>query len=141
VPVRESLGRVLAQEIVPSINVPGHDNSAMDGFAVRSADFSSKEVVVREIGTAFAGRPFNGEIQKGQCVRVMTGAVMPRGADTVVVQEAARSLAPTSRFRQEKADRMQPPARPKAGVLVLEPGHRFCAATIPGASLGIGEVR
>src|SRR6476646_7458742 len=69
VAVRAALGRVLAQEIVPQINVPGHDNSAMDGFAVRSADLSpSKEVSLKEIGSAFAGRVFQGKMQKGDCV-------------------------------------------------------------------------
>ena len=58
VPTRESLGRVLAQEIVPSIDVPGHDNSAMDGFAVRSADLKKEEIVLKQVGSAFAGNPF-----------------------------------------------------------------------------------
>ena len=58
VKTREALGRVLAQDIVPSINVPSHDNSAMDGYAVGSADFSSRESILEEIGTALAGRPF-----------------------------------------------------------------------------------
>src|SRR5512144_2442528 len=70
-PLRDALGRVLAQDIVPAINVPGHDNSAMDGFAVRSTDLSSsQETFLQQIGSAFAGRAFQGEIQKGQCVRV-----------------------------------------------------------------------
>jgi molybdopterin molybdotransferase len=81
VAVRDSLQRVLAQEIVPQINVPGHDNSAMDGYAVRSSDLKEK-TALRQIGTAFAGKPFEGTVGAGQCVRVMTGAVMPRGADT-----------------------------------------------------------
>src|SRR5688572_4060373 len=57
VPVRESLGRVLAQEIVPAINVPSHDNSAMDGYALR---FSDLEHPLKEVGTALAGKPFGG---------------------------------------------------------------------------------
>ena len=90
--IRQALGRVLAQAVVPGIDVPGHDNSAMDGWAVRSADLSfSQDVSLKEIGSAFAGKVFKGRIQPGECVRVMTGAVMPQGADTVVVQEICRA--------------------------------------------------
>ena len=90
--IRQALGRVLAQAVVPGIDVPGHDNSAMDGWAVRSADLSfSQDVSLKEIGSAFAGKVFKGRIQPGECVRVMTGAVMPQGADTVVVQELCRA--------------------------------------------------
>src|SRR5205823_9990567 len=86
-PIRNALGRILAQEIVPAINVPAHDNSAMDGYAVRIADIAQP---LTEIGTALAGRPFSGAVGPGQCVRVMTGAVMPAGTDTVVIQEVDR---------------------------------------------------
>jgi molybdopterin molybdotransferase len=91
VAVRASLGRVLGADVVSTMNVPAHDNSAMDGFAVRGADLKADgDTVLREIGAAFAGRTFDGAIGPGQCVRVMTGAVMPRGTDTVVIQEAVR---------------------------------------------------
>src|SRR5260221_568152 len=90
VPVRQALGRVLAQEIVPTINVPAHDNSAMDGYAVRFSDLQKENTNLVEIGTALAGKPFKGKLGSGQCVRVMTGAVMPEGADTVVIQEVVR---------------------------------------------------
>ena len=146
VAVRDSLGRVLAQEIVPQINVPGHDNSAMDGYAVRSADLSSsRDVFLKMTGSAFAGRIFSGEIQSGECVRVMTGAVMPRGADSVVVQEVCRT----------DGDRIAIPAGQKAGqnvraagedlkagVAVLHPGQAVRAADLGLiASLGIAEVK
>jgi molybdopterin molybdotransferase len=87
--VRSALGRVLARGIVSPINVPAHDNSAMDGYAVRGDDLRAAEpVTLIEIGTAYAGREFSGEVGRGQCVRVMTGAVMPKNTDTVVIQEA-----------------------------------------------------
>jgi molybdopterin molybdotransferase len=145
VPIRQALGRILAQEIVPAIDVPGHDNSAMDGYAVRSADLSSsQEVSLKQIGSAFAGRAFKDEIRKGQCVRIMTGAVMPEGTDTVVVQEVCRT----------EGDRVAiPPGQKagqnvraagedlKAGVAVLRPGRPLHAAELGLiASLGIGEV-
>jgi molybdopterin molybdotransferase len=88
-PVRAAMGRVLAKDIVSPIDVPSHDNSAMDGYAVRSGDLRPSEpVTLIEIGTAYAGKEFRGEVKPGECVRVMTGAVMPRNTDTVVIQEA-----------------------------------------------------
>src|SRR5690242_12937141 len=72
--VRAALGRVLAKDIVSPINVPSHDNSAMDGYAVRSDDLVAGEAVtLTEIGAAYAGREFTGEVKRGECVRVMTG--------------------------------------------------------------------
>ena len=91
-PVRAALGRVLAEDIVSPIDVPSHDNSAMDGYAVRSADLSpDSPVTLAEIGAALAGREFRGEVGPGQCVRVMTGAVMPANTDTVVIQEVVKA--------------------------------------------------
>ncbi len=91
VTVRASLGRVLGADVVSTLNVPAHDNSAMDGYAVRGADLQpGAETVLREIGTAFAGRTFDRPVGPGECVRVMTGAVMPAGTDTVVIQEHVR---------------------------------------------------
>jgi len=88
-PVRAALGRVLAKDIVSPIDVPSHDNSAMDGYAVRSDDLGAGEpVTLTEIGTAYAGRAFPGAVKRGECVRVMTGAVMPKNTDTVIIQEA-----------------------------------------------------
>jgi molybdopterin molybdotransferase len=89
-PVREALGRVLAQDVVSPINVPSHDNSAMDGWALRFADLvADRDTPLREVGTAFAGRAYDGPLKPGECVRVMTGAVMPGDTDTVVPQEFA----------------------------------------------------
>jgi molybdopterin molybdotransferase len=89
VAVRAALARVLAADIVSRIDVPSHDNSAMDGYAVRHADLAaSGDTLLREIGKAFAGRPYAGSMTPGTCVRIMTGAVMPAGADTVVIQES-----------------------------------------------------
>src|SRR5207237_9092645 len=89
-PVRSALGRVLAQGIVPSINVPAHDNSAMDGYAVRFADLGNP---LREIGTALAGKSCGATMGAGDCVRVMTGAVLPQGTDTVIIQEVVKKEA------------------------------------------------
>ena len=145
VPVRDALGRVLAQEIVPQIDVPGHDNSAMDGYAVRFSDLaSSQSVSLKEIGTAFAGRVFQGKIKTGECVRVMTGAVMPQGADTVVVQEVCKvdgeriAIPPGQKAGQNVRAAGEDL---KAGVAVLAPGQPLRPAELGLiASLGIGEV-
>src|SRR4029077_668246 len=90
-PVRAALGRVLARNIVSPIDVPSNDNSAMDGYAVRGADLSpERPVTLTEVGAAFAGKTFDAAVGPGQCVRVMTGAVMPHGTDTVVIQEIVK---------------------------------------------------
>lgn len=90
--VRSTLGRVLAEDVLSTVNVPGHDNSAMDGYAVRFADLAAEgDTVLRLAGTAFAGRVFAGRVEAGQCVRIMTGGVIPEGADTVVIQEVVRA--------------------------------------------------
>jgi molybdopterin molybdotransferase len=141
-PVRSCLGRVLAQEIVPAVDVPAHDNSAMDGYAVRFADL---ERPLREIGTALAGKPFAGRVGAGECVRIMTGAVMPPGADTVVIQEIVkkdgdRIVVPPG---QKRAQNVRYAGEDlKTGVPVLHAGRWLRPAELGLiASLGIGEVR
>jgi len=145
-PVRDGLGRVLAQDIISPINVPSHDNSAMDGYAVRSSDLSrDAPVTLAEIGAAFAGKEFTGGVAAGQCVRVMTGAVMPAGTDTVVTQELAKTQGDRvtvppgqepgqhRRLAGEDLQRGKPALR--AGTLI-RPAELGMIA-----SLGIGEVR
>ena len=88
VPIREALHRVAAEDIHASFNVPSHRNSAMDGYACRYQDLrQNKETGLQMVGTAAAGRPFNGTVQSGECVRILTGAVVPESTDTVVIQE------------------------------------------------------
>jgi molybdopterin molybdotransferase len=89
VAIRAALGRVLARDIVSPIDVPAHDNSAMDGFALRASDLAAQGQTELQIaGTGLAGQPFTEHVvPAGQCVRIMTGAVMPAGLDTVVPQE------------------------------------------------------
>jgi molybdopterin molybdotransferase len=142
VPVREALGRILAEDIVPAIDVPAHDNSAMDGYAARFADLDRP---LREIGTALAGKPFGGSVGPGECVRIMTGAVMPAGADTVVIQEIVkkdgeRIAVPPG---QKRAQNVRYAGEDlKTGVPVLRPGRSLRPAELGLiASLGIGEVR
>ncbi|HVJ24613.1 MAG TPA: gephyrin-like molybdotransferase Glp [Burkholderiales bacterium] len=142
IPTKEILGRVLAEDIVPRINVPAHDNSAMDGYAIR---FSDVEKPLREIGTALAGKPFHGKLGAGECVRIMTGAVIPPGADTVVIQEVVkkegeRVIVPPG---QKKAQNVRYAGEDlKVGTAVLKSGKLLKPADVGLiASLGIGEVR
>ena len=91
VPLRSALGRILAADIVAPHDVPAHDNSAMDGYAVRCDSLAGDgKTRLQVVGSAFAGNAFSGLVGKGQAVRIMTGAVLPAGADTVVVQEVTR---------------------------------------------------
>ena len=144
VAVMQALGRVLAQDIVPKINVPGHDNSAMDGFAVRFSDLKNDEKTLKQIGTAFAGKPFQGIVGPGECVRVMTGAVLPKGTDTVVIQEVCRSEGErvTMPPGQKAGQNVRAAGEDlKAGVPVLRAGQPVRAAELGLiASLGIGEL-
>ncbi len=97
--LRSALGRVLARDVVSPIAVPAHDNSAMDGYALRSAELvAGADTLISVAGTAFAGSQYNGEVLPGQGVRIMTGAVMPAGLDTVVPQEFTRG-EPDGRIR------------------------------------------
>lgn len=88
VTVRDALGRLLHEDVVSRIDVPAHTNSAMDGYALSSDDLvADAETRLDVIGIAAAGRPFDGTVSSGECVRILTGAPMPGGADTVVMQE------------------------------------------------------
>ncbi len=88
VALRSALGRVLARNIVSPINVPAHDNSAMDGYALRGADLMhDAPTALIVVGTTLAGETHAGKVSAGECVRIMTGAVMPVDCDTVVPQE------------------------------------------------------
>ena len=95
--LRSALGRVLAQDIVSPINVPQHDNSAMDGYALRGADLdAANAVTLKVVASVHAGGSFDGAVSAGECVRIMTGAPMPAGCDTVVPQEFTRDASETS---------------------------------------------
>lgn len=97
VALRAALGRVLAEDIVSPISVPAHDNSAMDGFAFAGAQLSNDHpTTLQVIGTDLAGRPSGLHPGPGQCLRIMTGAVMPAGCDTVLPQEHAAGVTDAS---------------------------------------------
>jgi molybdopterin molybdotransferase len=143
--VRAALGRVLAEDVISPLNVPAHDNSAMDGYAVRFADLKSDgEVTLKVTGTSFAGAPFQDAVKAGECVRIMTGGVMPAGADTIVMQEQVR--ADKDRVAIGKGHKPGQHLRKAGedlatGQMALKRGLPLRPAEIGLiASLGIGEV-
>ena len=99
VPLAEALLAVLAEDVIAPFNVPGHDNSAMDGFACLLADVghaqeNGKEITLSVQGRAFAGHPYTGEAMvRGACIKIMTGAQVPAGCDVVVPQEETTMAA------------------------------------------------
>jgi molybdopterin molybdotransferase len=141
----EALGRVLAADVVSPVSVPPHDNSAMDGFAFAGSQLAAgRPLALAVVGTAFAGKAWQGTVREGECVKIMTGAIMPAGLDTVIPQELA----------QQQADRVIVPAdavRPgdnrrhrgedvMAGQPALLKGERLTPAALGLlASLGIAE--
>src|SRR5262249_27089076 len=107
--IRQALDRILAADVVSPHDVPGHDSSAMDGYAVRFADLvRDGETVLVRVGESFAGKPSPASVGPGQCVRIFTGGVVPAGADTVVMQERAHA--------EGDRVRIAPGAVPKAGT-------------------------
>lgn len=87
IPLREAWKRTLAADVRSPMNVPPHNYSAMDGYAVGHADLANAPCRLKLIGSAFAGRPFAGHVAAGECVRIMTGALIPLGCDSVIMQE------------------------------------------------------
>ena len=86
----DALGRVLAQDVISPISVPAHNNSAMDGFAFDAAQLQAGQALsLRVVGTALAGKAWQGKVNAGECLKIMTGAILPEGLDTVVPQEFA----------------------------------------------------
>jgi len=139
--IKQALGRVLATPVISSLNVPGHNNSAMDGFAFRHAEAVQP---LHIIGTAFAGRSFDATIPAGACIKIMTGAVVPPDADTVVMQEHTavngeyvsiqKLPAKGANIRLEGEDIA-------IGQTVLDNGHMLQPADMGLlASLGIAEI-
>ncbi len=148
VPVRDALGRICAREVVSPIDVPGHRNSAMDGYSFRVADIvPDRENSLEILGTAMAGAPFGGDTVPGGCVRIMTGAVVPDGHDAVIPKENVLGVAGdriTLRGDGAKAGQNLrfPGEDLRAGEVAVPSGKWMRPAEIGlVASLGIGEVR
>lgn len=146
VPLRQALGRALAEDIVSPINVPSHDNSAMDGYALRGSDLGDSDVTLAIAGKAYAGHPYPHAVQAGECVRIMTGAVIPRGCDSVIPQELVKDAS--ERSATIPANAIRPGANRRlagedlaAGSVALSRGRMLTPSDLGLiASLGIGEV-
>ena len=146
-PLFNALGRVLAQDVVSPISVPPHDNSAMDGYAFAGAQLVvGQPLTLRVVGTALAGKAWVGTVAAGECLKIMTGAIMPAGLDTVVPQEfttaaedgsitiAADVLQTGDNRRFKGEDLMQ-------GHVALARGERLTPAALGlVASLGLPTV-
>lgn len=143
--LRDAFDRIIAEDVTSPLNVPAYINSAMDGYALSSNDLPSEgSRQLQVIGTAFAGTPFEGKVGSGQAVRIMTGAMVPEGADTVIMQEQAErdgdTLTIQSGHNPGENVRQIGEDIAKGGV-VLAAGKKIRGAELGLlASLGIAEV-
>lgn len=142
-PLLHAAGRITAKPVTSPIDVPGFDNSAMDGYAVRLADINAGGALP-VAGKAFAGQPFSGEWPAGTCVRIMTGAPVPAGAEAVVMQEETETTETGVRFNApvKKGQNIRLRGEDiRSGANVLPAGKKLTAAELPLiASLGVAEV-
>jgi molybdopterin molybdotransferase len=148
-PLRSALDRVLAEDIISPINVPAYDNSAMDGYALRGVDLpveGAAPAVFKAIGIAYAGRAYTQAPAAGECVRIMTGAAIPPGCDSVIPQELAAAIDGDKVTIARGAIRSGANLRRagedlKAGGVALAEGKIMRPADLGlVASLGIAEV-
>ncbi|MEO1892415.1 MAG: gephyrin-like molybdotransferase Glp [Alcanivorax sp.] len=116
VPLRDGLDRILAEDLLADRAVPPADNSAMDGYALRCADWPA-EGGLALAGTATAGVPFKASLQAGQCVRIMTGALVPAGCDAVIMQEECEVTG------QGRTTRVRPARAPRPGENIRRAGE------------------
>jgi molybdopterin molybdotransferase len=144
--LRETLGRILAEDILSTANVPNYDNSAMDGYVFNAEDQNTDgETRLKIAGDAFAGNNFTGSLQQGECVRIMTGGAIPAGADTVIPQEYIKidggDIVFSEPLKQGRNVRYAGEDL-KLGQIVLSKGHMIHTADLGLiASLGIGEIK
>ena len=150
VPIREADGRALANVIVSPLNVPAHDNSAMDGYALRDDALNKGKGVHQTftmVGTAMAGQPFTGELNDGECIRIMTGAVVPDSANSVEMQENVKvDPNDTVKITLQQDSKLFNHIRKagediQAGQEIFKPGYQIKAVHVGLlASLGLAEV-
>jgi len=145
VALRNALGRVLGAPVSSRINVPGHVNSAMDGYAIRAVDIPAEGInSLKVVGSSFAGRPFLEPLVAGCAVRIMTGAVVPEGADTILPQEQVEAAGDEIRLdgRHKHGQHVRAAGEDIAiGDQVLRKGQFVNPAELGLlASLGIPEV-
>jgi len=129
-PLADADGRVLAFPLKALRTQPPADMSAMDGYAVRSADVANVPVRLKVIGEVAAGRPFSRALGRGEAARIFTGGVIPEGADTIVIQEQTKRVGdnvevekPSGKGRHIRVQGLDF----KAGEVLLPAGHRLTA--------------
>ena len=139
----EGLGRVLSTDITSPINVPPHNNSAMDGYAFAHTSLANQEFLSLA-GRSMAGQPYQGICAKGECIRIMTGAKMPEGCDSVEMQENCHVEGESVRFlaQRKMGDHVRYAGEDiHKGHVVFGKGRRLSAVDIGVlASLGINEL-
>lgn len=143
--VRQALGRITAGPVHSPANIPAFPNSAVDGYAARAEDLPAEGIKeLRVCGTSFAGRPFAGTVQSGECVRIMTGAMMPAGSDTALMQEHVERLDDVLRVaaRHRAGENVRGVGEDiRAGDVVIPAAHRLQPADLGVlASLGVAEL-
>ncbi|HEY8555386.1 MAG TPA: gephyrin-like molybdotransferase Glp [Burkholderiales bacterium] len=143
--LRSALRRVLAEDVISPIDVPSHTNAALDGYAVAGAELPAHgKKEFRIVGTAWAGRPYEGTVPPGGCVQIMTGAPMPAGTDTVVAAEnvqAEEGRAVVDCDRHDARNVRRAGEDIARGQVALRRGKRLGPAELGMlASLGLGEV-
>lgn len=132
-------GRILATPVTASINVPSADNSAMDGYALKAEDLTTQQSL-KLVGSSFAGRPFTGQIESGQCIRIMTGGILPKGANAVVMQENAQAKGDEIVFSQQprRGENVRYAGEDMTiGQVIFPQGHKLSAVDI-GVLCSIG---
>lgn len=143
-PITVALNYILAEDIASPLNVPNHDNSAMDGYAFAIKSLESSEALTL-VGRSMAGAPFQGECKLGECIRIMTGAKMPACCDSVEMQENVQADGEKITFLQEKTlgSHVRNAGEDiKLGQQVFKQGHKLSAVDIGIlASLGISDVK
>ena len=144
IPLGEANGRVLADDLAATLTQPPFDASAMDGYAVRASDVATLPVTLDIVGEAAAGARFSGRVEPGQAVRIFTGAPVPEGADTIVIQEDADADGATVQIKD--AERPGRHIRPRGqdfeqGAVLLRQGTRLDArALMLAASMNHAEL-
>ena len=146
-PLRECLDRVNNEAVQSPLSVPPRPNSAMDGFAISIDSLVEGDIAsLEEIGTAYAGKPFTGHCDTGQCVRIMTGALIPDGTDAVIMQEQAE-VTGDGHVRVDSDHRAGENIRQagedvQKGEIVIDAGKRLSPADLGVlASLGLTKLQ
>lgn len=144
VPVEAALGRVLAEAVTSPIDVPGYDNSAMDGYAVRAADLADDPARPLRVSQRIAAGQVGQPVPPGEAARIFTGAPLPGGADAIAIQEDCEVDGETITVRETIAagDWVRPRGNDiSAGSVILEPGTRLRPQELGlAASVGVGEL-